>query len=48
MDFVYLHTAVETPTRFYSTLAWTSNRLFAQEQPTLQGIVGSFEEVVSK
>lgn len=44
IDVVYLHTVVETPTRFVQILAWTPPTAFEQNQPEMQQMIQSFRE----
>jgi hypothetical protein len=44
IDVLYLHTVVETPTRFAQILAWTLPTDFEKNQPTLQQVIQSFQE----
>ncbi|MFQ3627680.1 MAG: hypothetical protein SNJ81_08915 [Cyanobacteriota bacterium] len=44
IDVLYLHTVVETPTRFAQILAWTPPADFEKNQPTLQQVNQSFQE----
>ena len=44
IDVLYLHTVVETPTRFAQILAWTPPADFEKNQPTLQQVIQSFQE----
>lgn len=44
IDVLYLHTVVETPTRFAQILAWTPPTDFEKNQPTLQQVIQSFQE----
>lgn len=44
IDVLYLHTVVETPTRFAQILAWTPPADFEKNQATLQQIIQSFQE----
>ncbi|MDG2617228.1 hypothetical protein P7L53_13360 [Thermoleptolyngbya sichuanensis XZ-Cy5] len=44
IDVLYLHTVVETPTRFAQILAWTPPADFEKNQPTLQQVLQSFQE----
>lgn len=43
-DVVYVHTAVETPTRYVQVLAWTLRSRWKDNQSELYNVVGSFEE----
>ncbi|HIK42508.1 hypothetical protein [Thermoleptolyngbya sp. M55_K2018_002] len=44
IDVLYLHTVVETPTRFAQILAWTPPADFEKNQPMLQQVIQSFQE----
>ncbi|GAB4142796.1 MAG: hypothetical protein Fur0046_19510 [Cyanobacteria bacterium J069] len=44
IDVLYLHTVVETPTRFAQILAWTPPADFEKNQDTLQQVIQSFQE----
>lgn len=44
IDVVYLHTVVETPTRFVQILAWTPPTAFEQNQAEMQQMIQSFRE----
>jgi hypothetical protein len=47
-DIVYLHTAIETPTRFYQVVAWTLESRADKNLPRLAEVVGSFEELAPR
>jgi|GEM_PF-1818222 len=44
IDVVYLHTIVETPTRFVQILAWTPPAAFETNQSEMQQVIQSFRE----
>lgn len=44
IDVIYLHTVVETPTRFVQILAWTPPSAFEKNQPEMQQVIQSFRE----
>ena len=41
----YVHTAIETPTRFVQVVSWTLRSNWEQNKETLYGVAGSFVEV---
>ena len=43
LNFVYVHTAIETPSHFYQVLGWTSAALFPKEKAAITGITNSFK-----
>jgi hypothetical protein len=45
VDIAYLHTAVETPTRFYQVLSWTLEERYFKNMPRLTQVVNSFQEI---
>jgi hypothetical protein len=44
IEVTYLHTTVETPTRFSQILAWTTPTSFKTDKPELEQVVSSFRE----
>jgi hypothetical protein len=45
IDITYLHTVVETPTRYYQVLAWTLEEREERNLPRLLEVVNSFQEI---
>jgi hypothetical protein len=45
INVAYLHTTVETPTKYHQILAWTLPSSFERNEPELQQIIQSFKEV---
>jgi hypothetical protein len=48
INVAYLHTTVETPTRYHQILTWTLPSSFERNQPELQQVIQSFREVPSE
>jgi len=44
IEVTYLHTTVETPTRFSQILAWTTPTSFKTDKPELERVISSFRE----
>lgn len=47
INVAYLHTTVETPTKYHQILAWTLPSSFERNEPELQQVIQSFREVQS-
>lgn len=45
LDVVYLHTTVETPTRFHQVLAWTVPDALDENRAEIDRVIQSFQEV---
>jgi hypothetical protein len=45
INVAYLHTTVETPTKYHQILAWTLPSSFERNKPELQQVIQSFKEV---
>lgn len=45
INVAYLHTTVETPTKYHQILAWTLPSSFDRNEPELQQVIQSFREV---
>jgi hypothetical protein len=45
VDVVYVHTVIETPTRYYQVVAWTLEERQGRNLPRLTEAVSSFQEL---
>jgi hypothetical protein len=48
VDFVYLHTSVETPGHFYQVMSWTSAALFPRERAVMSAVATSFQPAAGR
>lgn len=45
INVVYLHTSIETPTRFYQVLTWTLKSKYAENRSIFEQVTQSFQEI---